>query len=305
MTLDSDSSSSSGPTASRGRWLVVAIAIGLVLVPWLWTAIPAEIARWYCAAAAEAELADATADALQRVNQAIRWNPREPNLLAYRADLLLKRKDVDGALNDADRAVQLAQGNSPYAFYQRILVHQRRGDHQEALRDVDRLLELASDGLEPELLPTGEILDLDYDELLNLRAYSRALAERDIQPALRDIDEAFRRAGSEDIAAYLDTRGYLYYLAGDLTAAEGDLQRAVELAEKALDLLKPVDPEESKLTGRDALIRQQRQRALQQALAVMLHHRGLVHDALGRKEQAEEDLRRADQLGYSPEDGVW
>ena len=38
---------------------------------------------------------------------------------------------------------------------------------------------------------------------------------------------------------------------------------------------------------------------------MLYHHRGLVYEKLGQKERADEDLRRTDQYGYSPEDGIW
>jgi tetratricopeptide (TPR) repeat protein len=306
MTLDSDSTAPPASPASRGRWLVVAIAIGLVIVPWLWTAIPAEIGRWYCAAAAEAELEDQTAHALQRMDQAIEWSPHDANFYSYRASLKLKSKDLNGALEDANRAVALAGEASIYPLYQRVLVYQRRSDHSHALKDVERLVELASDGRQTQVLPTGEPLALDYDQALNLRAYARALAQQEIELGLLDIEQAFQRAGTEEIAAYLDTRGYLFYLAGDFAVAEHDMQRAVELAEEAMQQFKSaLDGRVAKLSGRDARLWQRQRRALQENLAVMLQHRGLVHEALQRTEQASDDFRRAQQFGYSPEDGVW
>jgi tetratricopeptide (TPR) repeat protein len=307
MALDSDSSASPAPPSPRGRWLVIAIAIGLVVVPWLWSAIPAEIARWYSAAAAEAaELENDVERALQHMDRAIRWNPREANLYAYRANLKLKQKDLDGAVVDADRAVNLSGNASLYPLTERVLVDQRRGDHARALRDADRIVQLAEEGAGPQVLPIGQAFQVDYAAALNLRAYARALAQQDIDQGLRDINQAFQRAGTEEIAEYLDTRGYLLYLAGKHEAADKDMQRAVELAEKSIaEFAAVVEGREVQGTDRDARMLRRRKRQLDETLAVLLHHRGLVHEALQRTEQAAADFERARQLGYSPQDGVW
>ena len=297
--MSSDSAAPVGPPSSRGRWLVVAIAIGLVAVPLLWIEGPAEVSRWRCAAAAEAELDRDYPRALQQVDRAIQWNAADPDLYAYRASLKLHLKDLDGAREDSDRAVTLSSEGSLYALYQRVLVNQRRGDHASALRDVDHMLRMVSDGAPPQVLPTGRLFGMDYDNALNLRAYSCALAEQNIEQGLADIQEAFLRAGTEDIPAYLDTRGYLRYLAGDLAASERDMQRAVTLAEELLDRFRQEEP-----TG-DPRIWSDNDRQLKEDLAVLLHHRGLVQQALKRPTEAGTDFQRAKELGYSPEDGVW
>ena len=77
----SDSAVPTKPPSSRGRWLVVAIAIGLVAVPLLWTEVPVEIARWYCAAAAESELDDDFPKALQQVDRAIEWGGSQADIV--------------------------------------------------------------------------------------------------------------------------------------------------------------------------------------------------------------------------------
>ena len=113
-------------------------------------------------------------------------------MYAYRASLKLKLKDLDGALEDSNRAVLLASEGSTYAYYQRLWCNQRRGDHAAALEDVEKLVQMVSDGAPPQLLPTGQVFGMDYDNALNLRAYSRALGELEIEQGLADIQEAFR-----------------------------------------------------------------------------------------------------------------
>jgi tetratricopeptide (TPR) repeat protein len=275
----------------------VAVAIGLVAVPLLWTEVPAEIARWYLAAAVEAQLDGDDTKALRQADRAIEWCDRSPELYAARASLELKLHDLDGALADADRAVALAPG-AIRALSQRVLVYQRRGEHERALMDVEKLVEVVRD--QPTAsFATAMASDMAYEDALNLRAYSRALAGREIKQGLADIEQAFLRAGTENNPAYLDTRGFLRYLDGDFAGAESDLQRAVQLAEALLQAFR------AQGASGDPRVRRDQERQLTEVLAVVLHHRGLVHEAFHRPEEAADDFRRAQQYGYSPEDGVW
>ena len=58
-------------------------------------------------------------------------------------------------------------------------------------------------------------------------------------------------------------------------------------------------------TGLQQKLTRRRQRGARQELAVLLHHRGLIHQKLENVSQAAADLQRAQELGYSPADGVW
>ena len=290
----------SDPRPSRGRWWVVAVAVALVAVPLLWAEVPAEIARWYLAAAAEAELDEAYGLALEKMDHAIGWNDRDPLLYAYRSALRMTMKDLDGAVEDCNTALDIAPTRSAnFALYQRALAYQRLGTHDLALKDIDQLVEMARQGTQPQVLSGDQVFALDYPASLNLRAYARALAQQDVELGLKDIDEAFRRSGDDDNAAYLDTRGYLRYLAGDLSGALEDAERAVQMRDQVMVALEGQEP-----VG-DQRVWSRQRRQLTEELAVLLQHRGLIHEALQHPEQAAEDLRRAEQYGYSPADGIW
>jgi hypothetical protein len=300
MTREAERGLPSTPSPSRGRWWVVAVAVALVAVPLLWAEVPAEIARWYRAAADESELDEDHATALQQMNHAISWNNGDPLLYAHRAALRMEQKDLNGALEDCDRALAIAPPvKSSYALYQRALVYQRLGKHDLALMDIEQLVDLARQGAQPHLVSGDQVFGLDYPAALNLRAYARALAEQDVELGLKDIEEAFQRTGSDDNAAYLDTRGYLRYLAGDLTEAQQDTERAVRMAEQSLAVFESQEP-----VG-DPRVRARQHKQLQQELGVLLQHRGLVYQALQHAEQAADDFRRAEEYGYNPADGVW
>jgi tetratricopeptide (TPR) repeat protein len=74
--------------------------------------------------------------------------------------------------------------------------------------------------------------------------------------------------------AFLDTRGYLYYLLGRPKEALADLDAAIELADEPTDA---------------------RERA---AMGEIYYHRALIHEALGNGPEAEQDHRMSEQLGF-------
>lgn len=184
--------------ARKWTWLFVLGAVLIVVGPILARGVPAEIARWYAAAAAEAELDGDDPRAVQRLGQALRWRPDDPDLLVHRAELRLRWNDRAGSLADCERALQLTTGGQQVeALEQRIAVYQRMGNHKAALQDADRLLELVAAAPNRELdLGRGRILS--YPGALNNRAYACALAEQKVEQGLEDIQQAFDVIGSEE-----------------------------------------------------------------------------------------------------------
>ena len=134
---------SAPPERNRGRWIVLVIAVGLVIVPVVWTAIPVEIARWYQAAALEAELDGNDTRGLELIDRAVSWSPTQPELWVARASFYLKLKKLDLALADCNLRLELEPNDSVFLLYQRAMVYQRMGKHDLALADVDRIVELA------------------------------------------------------------------------------------------------------------------------------------------------------------------
>jgi tetratricopeptide (TPR) repeat protein len=121
---------------------------------------------------------------------------------------------------------------------------------------------------------------------------------------LEDINRALDLLGPNDNSAFLDTRGYLHYLAGDDDAALRDMERAVRLEESDFRQFRRARPKQLEF-GIDTKVLRRMTESREQNLAIMYHHRGLVYQKLGREQDAERDLTRADKLGYDPENGVW
>ena len=258
----------------------------------IWTAVPAEVSRWYRDAATEAELDSDHEKALEYIDRAIQWNPHEANLFLQRAQTRLDVGQLEEALEDCNHALELEPENRLVTVYQRLLIHQRKGDHDQALVDADEIVKLSTD--QPAASP------MSFDNALNLRAYARALANQQIKEGLQDIENAMvRQGGGNDNAAFLDTRGYLRYLDGDAEAALPDMERAVELAEARTERLED-EPKPGELS-----VWREQERLARKELAVLYQHRGLVYEKLGQQEKAAQDFARALENGYSPEDGVW
>lgn len=228
--------------------------------------------------------ADDLQGALEALDRAAEKTPDNPLVFENRGQVRLELGDLVGAMADFNRLIEL---NPAYSggYTGRAAVYQRLDRHREAIDDFTKAIELR-----PEWEPSPR----------NNRAYARALGKRELDQGLSDVEEAIR-LDDKDEAAYYDTRGYLHELLGEHEAALADLDRAVELAERDHRALEK-SADEAKLTPKQ---RARMDRLMNEELGVILHHRGLAHQALGHGELAKQDLSRGDQLGYSPKDGVF
>jgi tetratricopeptide (TPR) repeat protein len=225
--------------------------------------------------------------AIEDLDEAFQWLPEDVSnkvrsrLMRFRAQCHLELKQFEPALEDASRAVDLdPKASDPYMV--RAIVYQRMNDYPKALEDMDRAVEFRED---------------NDSRPLNTRAYFRALAKVELAAAFADIQRAIDLWGGDN-SAYLDTRGYLQLLLGNTDAAMSDMQRAVHLAEEELAYL---DRFAKSIPAKQY---ERRKREANESLSVLYHHRGEVYEKLGKRSEAEADLRRATELGYNPAEGV-
>lgn len=293
----------SRPPAPQRPWFAIA-AVLFVIFGIASLLLPSEIARWYEAAAEEAALDQDHERAIRRISQALRWRPDDPRLLVRRAELRSKSNDLEGSLEDCNQAWELAEGGRRMAVLeQRMAVFQRRGQHEQALADADRIVEMVEAAPNQEVdRGNGQLVTLPL--ALNNRAYACALANRNLDGGLADIERALSLLGVENDAALLDTRGYLNYLLGNLAAALSDMERAVQLAESDRRNFQAIRADQLR-RGMDPRVLEQIQELSDQNLAVLYHHRGLIYQQLGQEAEAQQDLVQAEKLGYDPETGVW
>lgn len=228
------------------------------------------------------EVGEDAASAAAELDRALAWHGDDPTLLCMRGMLHLAARDPAAAIADASRARDLSPtATDPPRL--RALAHVCAGNADAALEDARLVTTLA-----------GE----NDPQALNFRAYVRALVDREIPEALRDIDRAIEIAGDRP-AEMLDTRGFLLHLAGRHPEALDDLDQAIDgmrLARRQLVL-------RAGRLDRTAFAKQLR--GTDHALAVMLHHRGLVHEALGRKQESREDFELARKKGFDPTRGIF
>jgi tetratricopeptide (TPR) repeat protein len=184
------------PPRNPAQAIVILLAILLAAGPLAYSFGRRELARW-CQAAAYERLLEGDLDgALAKIDRAVRWHPRDANLMMRRASWKMRTGTIDTALTDCDLALELARGEFA----------SRRSEASQIL------LALA----------------------LNQRAYAYALADANLEEALEQVQQALDMLG--DDYSLLDTRGYLHLKLGHLEEAQRDLERAVERAESGYKL---------------------------------------------------------------------
>jgi tetratricopeptide (TPR) repeat protein len=268
-----------------------------------------EVAQWYLAAAANAALDNRLADAQASCDTALQWAPGDPRLLHSRARIRLEAGDLAGSLEDLDQLLAI-QAESDGTLQSptvrqlqalRTMVLQRMGKHDEATRTWESLVEFWRTQVGPEAAPATKF---ELAAALNNLAYARALAREGIPQGLDEIRQALETDGQLTRPSYLDTRGYLYYLNGDLELALENMETALYFGQPATQRFKTqIRNEMQKVT--DQRPYEKMLAKVDENLAVMVYHRALVHEALDNAEQAAADFRRARQLGYSEAAGLW
>lgn len=281
----------SKPPGRRGvsfskRLVVVAVlllgVIPLAVGPSLLPEIRLAVVRWSLERAGRFEVRDESAAAVAELDRAIGWYGEDADLLCLRAGLRMENRDPGGARRDLCRAIELA----PLAvepFRIRAIVHASLGDADAAVADADTVCDRSG-----EADPQG----------INLRSYVRALVGRDLSEALDDIDGVIATLGDPP-PEYVDTRGFLLQRLGRNAEALRDLDEAIS---RMRDTRRRVTLLAGRIGGVDLA---RRLRTADHALAVMIHHRALALESLGREAEAEADFTLAARKGYDPGRGIF
>jgi len=257
---------------------VVPAVIGPVILPELRDGV-VRFSLWRSAAF---EVDDEAAAAAAEIDRAILWHGDDAELYCLRGRLLLEARDPEAAIRDAERAAALdPRSSEPLRL--RAIAHVCLGDADAAVACANRAVSLAGEGD-----PSG----------LNFRAYIRAVIGREIPEGLRDIERALN-ATAEASPELLDTHGFLLHLAGRQDEALATMELAIDGMRQSRRQLVFMAGQ----FGRTEFAR--RLRAVDHAIAVMLHHRGLIHEAVGRERQAAEDFEMARRKGFDPTRGIF
>lgn len=282
------------------------LAFIAVLLGMLFSSTVADEAKQWLAGrllkrAVEKERLSDAAGALADVNRAASLAPDHPQVLELRAHLKLTLNDVEGSLDDYNALLKLDRRYAP-AYLGRSTALQRLNRHQEAIDDLTQAIKLS---------PSRDAMPRNH------RAYARALAGVDLHEALGDVQQAISMVeenlaresltpttysmrmvafAKSQKAAYLDTRGYIYFLQERYGDALADLELAIQLTDEFRHFwLRQVPAEHHSFY----------ERQFDHELSVMYHHRGQVYEKLGKPEESRADLDLATKLGYNPAEGVF
>lgn len=262
--------------------LVLGLVPALIGPETLMSGLRLAVVRWSLERAQRLEADDDVAGALVEVDRAVAWlGQDDAALVCHRAWLRLHCGDPRGAIEDADRAASIA----PFALAPlrvRGLAAVVCGEVERALADANTVVDRSADG--------------DPDAL-NHRAYVRALVGRELPEALADIEAALAKVDQPAAAELLDTRGFILHL---LDRDQEALEQMNEAIERMLQQRR-----RARLAADDGMIDRLQLRTIEQGLAVMFQHRGLICEKVGHQEQARQDLAKARAMGYDPQRGVF
>jgi tetratricopeptide (TPR) repeat protein len=283
----------------RSTWLVIAVAIAIVAIPLLTVGLPVEIAHWYLADAQVKQQAGEVEAAVAALDKALEYAPQDLSVHHLRCQILRECDRLEESLAAADRALELAPGDRA--------AHLLRG---ETLMKMERFSEAAA-AIETAVDPDAESAASVNASMLNLLAYVRALAGENLDDALQEVNAALDlmqaavRPEQELPGIYqaplLDTRGLILYKQGKHEQALADLERAV--AESDLRRIDHLQEAEAQILPPEELAARREQAKMN--LAVMLYHRGLVHQAMQNLRQAEADYAKVRELGYEPNESLF
>lgn len=307
----------SGPAPSRWQERAIVILIILVAVPFLFDWGQGEIAKWHLAAATDAQYRGDRAAALTAANRAAEWDPDSSRIQSTRASMMLSIGDADSAALVADqvlaqhfqefenRASKMNQLRLASSLNQSAYCHALAStDLQDALAHIEEAIAIR------EGLPLPK--DDGYASMLDTRGYLRYLIakkQRD-DPSEPSIEHDAAASGevTEGPGDGSTERGETITkeerYQQTLSDALDDLETAVAIYKQALKIERAGIEHDARLVIDHAPLKFRR-RSLDESMSVLLHHRGLVYQAIGKVVAAEKDLEQAKRLGYDPENGVW
>ena len=172
------------------------------------------MAQWLAQHAYQKQAADDLDGALRDLDRALGWSDKSAQIYALRGQVRLEMNDLEGGLADFNKVVSMEPTSSD-AYELRSMSLQRLERHEEAIHDISQAVQMRRSD----------------PNLLNARAYTRAIAGLELNQALEDIQLAMRLEGEN--SHFLDTRGYIYFLLGEYDQALADTDRALEMARRS------------------------------------------------------------------------
>ena len=220
-----------------------------------------------------------SAGALKRLDAALAGSEPDPGLLLMRAQVRMALHQLEGAQEDAQRAVE-RDPHTPGAFDLLIGIYSARGKLDEAVKSLQEADKAGTLQAGPRAL-LGRILLSRGDSVAAKPLLEQALAERpDLADAKNDLAYLLARDGTDldralqlaqeaqqalpNVPEVADTLGYVYLRKGLNEAAIEQFRFAIDLSEQA-----------------------------KRPQAALEHHLGLALRAAGRNEEAAAAFEKA------------
>jgi len=267
--------------------------------------------------------------AFRDLAESVTWDENLPDTYIVRSRLCrAEHREPELAWQDVTKLWKIhAQGQSQQVWSARAVVAQwlaARTKDQAQAREYHRLA----------VQDFENLWKLDPRDALpwNNLAYARALAGTDLELGLREVNQSLEmivnqkldylknlggdappkiaedsglRNYQEAEATILDTRGFLLHLLKQDEDALQDLDRAIQLYDECVAAKRKLLPTALEKVPAPLVAGERTLREWQQTRAVLLHHRGLAHQALGHATEADRDLKSARDLGFAPANGVF
>jgi tetratricopeptide (TPR) repeat protein len=271
------------------------LVAGLFLGFYAYREAPTEIGRWHLAAAREfwreadygeiqgnlSLVSDNRQKAFAKLEDALTWSSEEKSFLIQRAQWKTDSGRYEEALLDNNRLLERFPDELALLRLRAKIFH-LLGRHAEAVKDAEQINNLSMTSGNP---PRAEAL--------NEVAYSKAIGRIDLESALKEVNEALK---SEKNAAFLDTRGFIYYQMGrhdlaikDFDAAANEMEEVLRLLDANSALERRVTPDVRKY---EVAIRKRNE----EKIAPFFYHRALAHEKLGHAAAAAADRKRVREL---------
>jgi tetratricopeptide (TPR) repeat protein len=163
--------------------------------------------------------------ALQKVDEALRVDPKYWPARYYRGRLLIKKQKYEAAVRDFDEVLRQAP-HFIMAAIARANANKKLGRFGLALKELDYVIKLRP--------PNEDTFADAYNERAWLRATCTDASFRNGQLAIKDGKIACRMSSWKD-ASYLNTLAAAHAEAGDFASAIQFQERAVAIASKSKD----------------------------------------------------------------------
>lgn len=299
------------PARRRNPWrasVLVLLMMAAVFGPGAALQIPRAIGRWRLLEAIRLREAGDEDAAYKKLDEAVRYFPKSPELRLTKAEWLLadgKREDALAAAGEIlevkEETVELLQWHSQFL--------QNAGQFVAAVEDWKKILKINEVSGNPGTAVA-----------MNGLAYAQALANTELEEALENVSASLDSA--EQHPAYLDTRAFVYYRlaqgkSGDeakelLTKGLEDMDPAV----KAMDRIVAANRTPDQLPASVRRARSYRPQTIREmepseenlarSSAVMHYHRALLLEGLGRKKEAQAERAVAKRLtGREPDETLF